>query len=98
MAHHGDLPGWLSAVHPRYQVPHPAEIALSVVVSVLVMTVDLRGVLVYYAIANTGAFSLRSTAAGRAGSTSSASRGASLWSRRCPGSLSWQDSSCSRSA
>src|SRR5690606_27975390 len=24
MARHGDLPGWLSAVHPRYRVPHHA--------------------------------------------------------------------------
>ncbi|HET9142975.1 MAG TPA: APC family permease [Actinophytocola sp.] len=64
MARNRDLPGWLSAVHPRHQVPHHAEIALAVVVSILVATVDLRGVigfssfgvLVYYAIANTAAF------------------------------------------
>jgi APA family basic amino acid/polyamine antiporter len=64
MARHRDLPGWLAAVHPRYQVPHHAEIALAVVVGVLVLTVDLRGVigfssfgvLVYYAIANAAAF------------------------------------------
>lgn len=64
MARHRDLPGWLSAVHPRYLVPHHAEIALAVVVSALVLTTDLRGVigfssfgvLVYYAIANAAAF------------------------------------------
>jgi APA family basic amino acid/polyamine antiporter len=64
MARHRDLPGWLSAVHPRYRVPHHAEIALAIVVSALVATVDLRGaigfssfgVLVYYAIANASAF------------------------------------------
>jgi APA family basic amino acid/polyamine antiporter len=64
MARHRDLPGWLAAVHPRYQVPHHAEIALAVVVSVVVATVDLRGaigfssfgVLIYYAIANAAAF------------------------------------------
>jgi APA family basic amino acid/polyamine antiporter len=64
MARHRDLPGWLSAVHPRQRVPHHAEIALAVVVSALVATVDLRGVigfssfgvLVYYAIANAAAF------------------------------------------
>jgi APA family basic amino acid/polyamine antiporter len=64
MARHGDLPGWLSAVHPHYRVPHHAEVALAVVVSVLVATIDLRGaigfssfgVLVYYAIANVAAF------------------------------------------
>lgn len=63
MARHGDLPGWLAAVHPRYQVPHHAEIALAVLVSVVVAAVDLRGVigfssfgvLIYYAIANAAA-------------------------------------------
>ena len=66
MARHRDLPGGLAAVHPRFQVPHHAEIALAVVVSVLVATVDLRGVigfssfgvLIYYAIANAAAFTL----------------------------------------
>ena len=64
MARHRDLPGWLAAVHPRYQVPHHAEIALAVVVCVLATTVDLRGVigfssfgvLIYYAIANASAY------------------------------------------
>jgi APA family basic amino acid/polyamine antiporter len=64
MARHGDLPAWLAAVHPRYQVPHHAELALAAVVSVLVLAIDLRGaigfssfgVLVYYAIANASAF------------------------------------------
>lgn len=63
MARNRDLPGWLAAVHPRHKVPHHAEIALAVVVSVLAATVDLRGVigfssfgvLVYYAIANASA-------------------------------------------
>lgn len=66
MARHGDLPGWLSAVHPRYRVPHHAEIALAVVVCVVVATVDVRGaigfssfgVLVYYTIANASAYTL----------------------------------------
>jgi APA family basic amino acid/polyamine antiporter len=64
MARHRDLPGWLAAVHPRHQVPHHAEIALAVVVGVVVAFADLRGVigfssfgvLIYYAIANTAAF------------------------------------------
>ena len=64
MARHRDLPGWLAAVHPRYQVPHHAEIALGVVVCVLAATIDLRGaigfssfgVLIYYAIANASAY------------------------------------------
>jgi hypothetical protein len=42
MARNGDLPRSLASVHPRYRVPHRAEIALAAVVSVLVLTVDLR--------------------------------------------------------
>jgi len=65
MARHRDLPTWLAAVHPRYRVPHHAETALAVVVSILVLTADLRsvigfssfGVLVYYLIANISAAS-----------------------------------------
>jgi basic amino acid/polyamine antiporter, APA family len=64
MARQSDLPRWLAAVHPRYQVPHRAEIALAVVVCVLVITLDLRdaigfssfGVLLYYLVANLAAF------------------------------------------
>jgi basic amino acid/polyamine antiporter, APA family len=64
MARNGDLPRWLAAVHPRYQVPHHAELALAAAVGVLVLTTDLRGVigfssfgvLLYYAIANAAAF------------------------------------------
>jgi APA family basic amino acid/polyamine antiporter len=64
MARGGDLPGWLDAVHPRFRVPHHAEVALAVVVGVLVLTTDLRGalgfssfgVLVYYAVANASAY------------------------------------------
>jgi APA family basic amino acid/polyamine antiporter len=64
MARHHDLPDWLAAVHPRYLVPHHAEIAIAAVVGVVVVTVDLRGVigfssfgvLIYYAIANAAAF------------------------------------------
>jgi APA family basic amino acid/polyamine antiporter len=63
MARRADLPRWLAAVHPRHEVPHRAEVAVAVVVSVLVLTVDLRdaigfssfGVLVYYLIANLSA-------------------------------------------
>ncbi len=64
MARHGDLPGWLATVHPRYRVPGHAELAVAAVVSVLVLTTDLRGaigfssfgVLTYYAIANAAAY------------------------------------------
>jgi basic amino acid/polyamine antiporter, APA family len=65
MARNRDLPRWLAAVHPRFRVPHRAELALACVVSLLVLSADLRGVLgfssfgvlVYYAIANASAFS-----------------------------------------
>jgi APA family basic amino acid/polyamine antiporter len=64
MARNGDLPHWLAAVHPRFRVPHHAEVALAVLVGALVAGTDLRtvlgfsstGVLVYYAIANACAF------------------------------------------
>jgi APA family basic amino acid/polyamine antiporter len=64
MARESDLPRWLAAVHPRYRVPHHAEVALAVLVSGLVLTVDLRGVigfssfgvLLYYLVANVSAF------------------------------------------
>lgn len=64
MARNGDLPRWLASVHPRYQVPDHAELAVAAVVSVLVLTTDLRGaigfssfgVLVYYGVANASAY------------------------------------------
>ncbi|MGY1723054.1 APC family permease [Blastococcus sp. SYSU DS0533] len=64
MARQGDLPRFLAAVHPRFSVPHHAELALAAVVCLLVVTVDLRGaigfssfgVLLYYAVANAAAF------------------------------------------
>ncbi|MCJ0892220.1 APC family permease [Rhodococcus sp. ARC_M5] len=64
MARHHDLPSYLAAVHPRYSVPHRAEILLAVIVCVLVLVVDLRdaigfssfGVLLYYLVANLSAF------------------------------------------
>ncbi|MBC9726193.1 APC family permease [Streptomyces sp. TRM68367] len=66
MARDGHLPGALSAVHPRFQVPHRAELAVGAVVAVLAATVDVRGaigfssfgVLVYYAVANASAWTL----------------------------------------
>ncbi len=63
MAREGDLPRWLDAVHPRFQVPHRAELTTAAVVVVLVLLVDLRGVigfssfgvLLYYFVANAAA-------------------------------------------
>lgn len=64
MAREGDLPRALAAVHPRYRVPHRAELVLGTIVIVLVLTIDVRGaiafssfgVLLYYFIANLAAF------------------------------------------
>ncbi len=64
MARHDDLPRWLAAVHPRYSVPHHAEVAVAIVVCALVLVTDLRsaigfssfGVLLYYLVANVSAW------------------------------------------
>ncbi|MFJ5776612.1 APC family permease [Streptomyces sp. NPDC093094] len=66
MARDRHLPGALAAVHPRFQVPHRAELAVGAVVAVLAATADLRGaigfssfgVLAYYAVANASAWTL----------------------------------------
>ncbi|MFJ1811845.1 MULTISPECIES: APC family permease [unclassified Streptomyces] len=73
MARDGHLPGALSAVHPRFQVPHRAELAVGAVIAVLAATVDVRGaigfssfgVLAYYAVANASAWTLDSAPAKR---------------------------------
>src|SRR5690606_3408842 len=67
MARDRDLPGALAAVDPVHQVPRRAELAVGAAVVVLVLVADLRGaigfssfgVLVYYAIANASALTLR---------------------------------------
>ena len=64
MARTGDLPGWLAALHPRFEVPYRAELVLGAVVCGLVLLTDLRGaigfssfgVLLYYFIANLAAW------------------------------------------
>ncbi|MEU9862865.1 APC family permease [Streptomyces sp. NPDC047971] len=66
MARDGHLPAGLAAVHPRFQVPHRAELAVGAVVAVVAATADVRGaigfssfgVLVYYGIANASAWTL----------------------------------------
>ena len=66
MARDGHLPRSLGMVHPRFAVPHRAEIAVGVIVVGLVVSVDIRGaigfssfgVLVYYLIANVCAATL----------------------------------------
>lgn len=64
MARNRDLPNYLSAVHPKYKVPHHAEVALAAAVCATVLVVDLRGaigfssfgVLLYYFVANVAAW------------------------------------------
>ncbi|MFD7165185.1 APC family permease [Streptomyces violascens] len=66
MARDRHLPHALAAVHPRFQVPHRAELVVGVVVAVLAASVDVRGaigfssfgVLAYYAVANAAAWTL----------------------------------------
>ena len=69
MAANHDLPAALAAVHPRYRVPHRAELAVAALVALALLTVDLRGaigfsstlVLVYYAVTNAAAWTLGSS-------------------------------------
>ncbi|MFL0410485.1 APC family permease [Microbacterium paludicola] len=64
MAREHDLPTFLSAIHPRFKVPHRAELAVGVVVIAVVAFADLRGaigfssfgVLLYYLVANLAAY------------------------------------------
>jgi basic amino acid/polyamine antiporter, APA family len=64
MAREHDLPRWFDAVHPRYRVPHRAELSVAAIVVALVLTTDLRGaigfssfgVLLYYFVANASAY------------------------------------------
>ncbi|WP_101255438.1 APC family permease [Streptomyces barkulensis] len=66
MARDRHLPSALAAVHPRFGVPHRAELAVGAVVAVVAATGDLRGaigfssfgVLAYYAVANASAWTL----------------------------------------
>ncbi|MGV9845570.1 APC family permease [Streptomyces fungicidicus] len=66
MARDRHLPNALAAVHPRFRVPHRAELVVGAVVAVLAATVDVRGaigfssfgVLTYYAVANASAWTL----------------------------------------
>ncbi|MFK4212731.1 APC family permease [Streptomyces sp. NPDC030920] len=66
MARDRHLPHALATVHPRFGVPHRAELAVGAVVALLAATTDVRGtigfssfgVLAYYAIANASAFTL----------------------------------------
>ncbi|WP_038469570.1 APC family permease [Arthrobacter sp. PAMC 25486] len=64
MAREGDFPRWFTAIHPTFQVPHRAELALGAAICLIIAFADLRGaigfssfgVLVYYLVANLAAF------------------------------------------
>jgi basic amino acid/polyamine antiporter, APA family len=66
MARDHELPRALAAVHPRYRVPHRAELLLGLIIVAVVLIADLRGaigfssfaILTYYFIANAAAFTL----------------------------------------
>lgn len=66
MARDRHLPAGLAAVHPRFGVPHRAEVAVGVLVAALAAVADVRGVigfssfavLLYYAVANASAWTL----------------------------------------
>ena len=70
MSREGDLPRLLDRVHPRWGVPHRAELAAGLAAVALVALVDLRGaigfssfgVLLYYFVANVAAFRQRDDA------------------------------------
>jgi APA family basic amino acid/polyamine antiporter len=69
MAANRDLPHFFARVHPRYQVPHRAELAVGTVVAAIVALADLRSAigvsaftgLTYYAITNAAAWRLYRT-------------------------------------
>ncbi|OSC42751.1 transporter [Mycobacterium decipiens] len=66
MARDRHLPHVLAAVHPKFKVPHRAELLIAGLVAVVAATADVRGaigfssfgVLIYYAITNASALSL----------------------------------------
>ncbi|WP_280276158.1 amino acid permease, partial [Nocardia wallacei] len=66
MARDRHLPHPLAAVHPRFGVPHRAELAVGVIVAAVAAVADVRAaigfssfaVLLYYAVANASAYTL----------------------------------------
>jgi APA family basic amino acid/polyamine antiporter len=66
MAANHDLPVFLSAVHPRYRVPHRAELVVGGIVACVTAIADIRAaigfssfaVLTYYAVTNAAAWTL----------------------------------------
>jgi len=69
MAGNGDLPRFLASVHSRHRIPDHAELLAGAIVVAIVLIADVRNaigfssfaVLVYYAIANASALTLRAS-------------------------------------
>ena len=66
MAANRDLPNFFAAVHPRYRVPHRAEVGVGILVAAAVAVADIRSaigfssfaVLTYYGVTNAAALTL----------------------------------------
>jgi APA family basic amino acid/polyamine antiporter len=66
MAANRDLPSFFAAVHPRYRVPHRAEVGVGLLVAAAVAVADIRSaigfssfaVLTYYGVTNAAALTL----------------------------------------
>ncbi|OGX38098.1 MAG: transporter [Omnitrophica WOR_2 bacterium RIFCSPHIGHO2_02_FULL_52_10] len=66
MAGNKELPVWLAGVHPKFKVPHHAEVTVALVIGMVVMLWDVRSaigfsaftILIYYAITNASAWTL----------------------------------------
>jgi APA family basic amino acid/polyamine antiporter len=66
MASNRDLPGFFAAIHPRYRVPHRAELGVGLLVAATAALADIRSaigfssfaVLTYYAVTNASALAL----------------------------------------
>lgn len=67
MAANRDLPRYFAAVHPRYRIPHHAEIGVGILVAAAVAVADIRSaigfssfaVLIYYGVTNAAALTLQ---------------------------------------
>jgi len=69
MAADHKLPTYLARVHPKYKVPYMAEVTVGLILAVIVLLADVRSaigfsaftVLLYYAITNASAYTLKPT-------------------------------------
>lgn len=69
MAANRDLPHYFASVHPRYRIPHHAEVGVGLLVALVVAFADLRSamgfsaftVLIYYSVTNAAALTLTGT-------------------------------------